>query len=231
MIEIKSYKKKTNKTVAQVRMPPHSIEAEQSVLGGLMLDANVWDKVVEFVGDVDFYQKKHKLIFQMITRLVERTQPIDVVTVIETLRGENKLDEAGGEVYLYELANTIPSAANISAYAEIVRERSILRQLISASHEIADESFQPEGRQSREILDRAEQRVFAIAEQTNKSGGPRIIQQVAVKAYDRIDQLLHSKGEITGLATGYVDLDAYTSGLQQSDLLSSPVALLWEKQF
>ncbi|MEM1243298.1 MAG: replicative DNA helicase [Pseudomonadota bacterium] len=219
MVENQSLQKKSNKAMRQVRVPPHSIEAEQSVLGGLMLDANVWDKIIEFVSEADFYQPNHKLIFQAISQLVERNQPIDVVTVIEALRGENKLKAAGDEVYLYELANTIPSAANVNAYAQIVRERSILRQLIEASHEIADESFQPEGRDSREILDRAEQRVFAIAEQTNKSGGPTIIQQVAAKAYDRIDNLFHNKGNITGLATGYVDLDAYTSGLQKSDLI------------
>lgn len=214
--------KKHNKKVAPtdpLKIPPHSIEAEQSVLGGLMLDNQAWDVVALKVQTEDFYRHEHRVIFRTIADLVKRDSPLDVLTITEALKGTGKLDEAGGEIYLFELANNTPSVANISAYADIVRERSVLRQLISISNEVAESAFHPEGRQIDELLDEAESKIFAIAEQTEQKEGPENIQQLLTKAVDRIDTLYHSKNSITGLATGFRDFDALTSGLQPSDLI------------
>jgi replicative DNA helicase len=202
-----------------LKVPPHSIEAEQSVLGGLMLDNTSWDKVSEQVGESDFYRPNHRLIFRTIEDLGRRNQPFDVLTLTEALKGINELENAGGDIYLFELAKNTPSIANIAAYAEIVRERSILRQLIEASGYIAELAFNPEGRDTKEILDNAESKIFKIAEQRSQGQGPIDISTLLAKTTERIDTLYHSDEPITGISTGFADLDEMTSGLQKGDLV------------
>ncbi|ALP52985.1 replicative DNA helicase [Candidatus Tenderia electrophaga] len=203
-----------------LKRPPHSIEAEQSMLGGLMLDNSTWDQVADLVGEEDFYRKDHQLIFRAVRRLSEEGTPFDVVTLSEWLDSHNDLDNAGGLSYLGMLANNTPSAANIKAYANIIRERSVLRQLISVGTKISDSAFNTEGRNSVELLDDAERMVFEIAEKgANQKGGFAIIKDVLVNVVDRIDHLFNQDGSITGLPTGYNDLDDMTSGLQQGDLI------------
>lgn len=202
-----------------VKIPPHSIDAEQSVLGGLMLDNRAWDQVIERLHQDDFYRNDHRLIFRAMARLQEQSKPIDVLTVSEALREMHELEQVGGEVYLFELANDTPSAANISAYADIVRERSVLRQMIAAASDIADNAFNVQGRSIVELLDAAEQKVFAISEQGTRGSGPVNIKDYLAKTMDRIDTLFQSGTAITGVPTGYHDFDDMTSGLQPSDLV------------
>jgi replicative DNA helicase len=202
-----------------VKIPPHSIEAEQSVIGGVMLDNRAWDQIADRVREGDFYRHDHRLIYRVIAKLSGQNKPLDVLTVSESLRELNELENAGGEIYLFELANNTPSAANVVAYADIVRERSVLRQLIAAAHEIADNAYNPLGRNSTELLDVAERHVFAITEQGARVGGPINIKEFLTKTMDKIDTLFHLKDPITGVSTGYHDLDEMTSGLQSSDLI------------
>ncbi len=205
--------------IDRIKIPPHSIEAEQSVLGGLMLDNQTWDRIVEIVQEKDFYRHEHRLIFQAMHDLSQRNNPFDVLTLAETLKNKGNLDNVGGEMYLFELAKNTPSVANIHAYAEIVRERSVLRQLIGISNEIGESAFNPDGRKSLELVDEAERKIFAIAEQNNRNQGPETVRSLLPKAVERI-QILHDSGtSITGLATGYTDLDEMTSGLQPADLV------------
>lgn len=211
----------TRKTTAvdPLKRPPHSVEAEQSIIGGLMLDNQVWDKISTKLCEADFYRTEHRVLFRTVVELSKREQPFDVVTLLDMLKSNNDLDDAGGETYLFELANNTPSVANISAYADIVREKSVQRQLIAIAGEIADAAYNPSGREVPELLDLAETRVFAIAEQTGGDGGPESIKSILVKAVEKIDALYHNGDAITGLATGLTDLDAMTSGLQPSDLI------------
>lgn len=202
-----------------VKIPPHSIEAEQSVIGGLMLENRAWDQIVDRIREVDFYRHDHRLIFRAMNKLTEASKPLDVLTVSEALREIRELENAGGEVYLFELANNTPSIANIAAYADIVRERSVLRQLIATANDIAGHAFNPQGRTSTELLDEAERQVFAISEQGARVGGPVSVNEFLAKTMERIDTLSHLDDPITGVATGYHDLDDMTSGLQQSDLI------------
>ncbi|MFP1681432.1 replicative DNA helicase [Alloalcanivorax sp. C16-1] len=202
-----------------LRLPPNSLEAEQAVLGGLLLNNEAWDDVAERVGAKDFYRKEHRLIFQVIGQLVEEEKPSDLVTVSQALTHLGQLDDVGGMSYLSELARNTPSAANITAYSDIVRERSILRQLIQVSHSIADQSFNPKGRPSLEILDHAESSIFEIAEQQKKGSGPQDIKSVLKKAVDRIDELYKNKNSLTGLTTGFEELDKMTAGLQPADMV------------
>lgn len=202
-----------------VKIPPHSIEAEQSVLGGVMLDNRAWDQIADRVREQDFYRHDHRLIYRVMAKLAERDKPLDVLTVSEALRELHELDNAGGEVYLFELANNTPSVANVTAYADIVRERSVLRQLIATANDIASHAFNPEGRNSVELLDLAERQVFAISEQGARVGGPVNIKDFLASTMDKIDTLFHSNDPITGIPTGYHDFDEMTSGLQPSDLV------------
>lgn len=202
-----------------LKIPPHSIEAEQAVLGGVMLENTAWERVAELLSESDFYRHDHRLIFKALRRLAERNQPFDVVTLAEDLDKEGLNDQVGGLAYLGQLAKNTPSVANISAYAQIIRERSTLRQLISVSTDIADTAFNPKGMQSTEVLDDAERKIFAIAESRPKTGGPEGVNALLAKAIDRIDTLFNSEGSITGLSTGFTDLDNMTSGLQPSDLI------------
>ena len=202
-----------------LRIPPHSVEAEQAVLGGLLLNNEAWDDVAERVGEKDFYRKEHRLIFQVIGQLVEEEKPSDLVTVSQALTHRGELDDVGGATYLSELARNTPSTANINAYAEIVRERSILRQLIQVSHKVSDLAFNPKGKPSLEILDTAESSIFEIAEQQKKGSGPQNIKSVLKKAVDRIDELYRTKNSLTGVTTGFEEMDKMTAGLQPSDMV------------
>ncbi len=203
-----------------LRVPPHSIEAEQSVLGGLLLDNGAWERVGDRVGEEDFYRHDHRLIFGAIRALLEGDRPCDVLTLAEALESREEMGEVGGMAYLAELVGNTPSVANITAYADIVRERSVLRQLIAVANRIADDAFSRQGAKSEELLDRAEQQVFQIAEQRARGrGGPRGIKELLTKAVDRIDHLFELDNPITGLSTGYADFDEMTSGLQSSDLV------------
>jgi replicative DNA helicase len=218
MAEVLTRKKATG-NIDPIKRPPHSAEAEQSIIGGLMLDNQVWDKVGTRLCEGDFYRSEHKILFRAITELSRKDQPFDVVTLLDILKTNNQLDDAGGETYLFELANNTPSVANVTAYADIVREKSVQRQLISIASEIADSAYNPAGREVPELLDLAETKVFAVAEQTAGNSGPEAIKAILVKAVERIDALYHNGDAITGLATGLTDVDQMTSGLQPSDLI------------
>lgn len=203
-----------------LKVPPHSIEAEQAVLGGLMLDNDTWFQVSERLGEEDFYRADHRLIFRAVESLAQQAKPYDVVTLAEWLEANGLLDKAGGLPYLAAVAENTPSAANIAAYADIVRSRSVLRQLIRAGTEIASSGFRTEGRSAEQLLDEAERRVFEIAEQ--EARGRRSFQKIKellTKALDRIDTLYQQDSAITGVSTGYLELDRMTSGLQRSDLV------------
>jgi len=203
-----------------LRAPPHSLEAEQSVLGGLMLDNAAWDQVADCLTEADFYRADHRFVFQAIRRLAEGSSPFDVVTLAEWLERNGQLEDAGGLAYLAILARDTPSAANISAYAGIVRERSILRQLIRIGTEIADSAYRPQGRDSKALLEEAEKKVFAIAEQGARvQDGFKGIKDLLLKAVERIDTLFEQDNPITGVATGWHDFDEMTAGLQPGDLI------------
>jgi replicative DNA helicase len=212
---------KPDHQVDTLKVPPHSIEAEQSVLGGLMLDNQAFDRVAELVVSHDFYTRTHKLIFEAMERLVEQSQPIDLITISESLEKNNQLTAVGGFAYLAEIAKNTPSAANIDAYASIVRERAVVREMIGVANEIAEAGFNPEGRDSHELLDLAESKVFKIAEQRTKSTeGPQSIHSILEKTVDKIEELYQSPQDgVTGVSTGYHDLDQMTAGLQPSDLI------------
>jgi len=203
-----------------LKVAPHSVEAEQSVLGGLMLDNPAWDKISDFIMEEDFYRRDHRLIFRAVSGLVEKSSPYDVVTLSEWLEKVGELDNAGGLAYLGSLAKNTPSAANIIAYAKIVRERSILRQLIQVGHNISSSCYEMEGRNSAELLDNAEKLVFQIAEHGARGRRDFVpIKDLLVKAVDRIDTLFQQDNPITGVSTGFKDFDEYTSGLQAGDLV------------
>ena len=202
-----------------LKTQPHSIEAEQSVLGGLMLDNDAWFNVAEVISEQDFYRSQHRLIFESMTDLANDNNPMDAVTVSERLQSRGVLDKAGGLAYLGELAEGTPGASNVVAYARIVSEHSTLRQLIGAANRIAESAFAPEGRPSQELLDMAEQEVFRIAEGRLQDGGPEKVPVLLTRAVERIEKLFTSRNPITGLPTGFDDLDKKTAGLQSSDLI------------
>ncbi len=196
------------------------MEAEQSVLGSMLIAPDSWDKVAEVVVEEDFYNRSHRTIFRAILRLLAANLPVDIITVSEELENHDELEEAGGFTYLGELAQNTPSAANVVAYAEIVKERAITRELIGVAHNIADVGYNPEGRDSHELLDLAETKVFEIAEKrTGANEGPRDVEAVLGKTIDRLEALIKTNKEVTGVSTGYTDLDKKTSGLQPSDLI------------
>ena len=205
--------------IERLKIPPQSFEAEQSVIGGLMIAPDSWDKVADRVMADDFYRPDHRLIFATLRELVEARQPLDVITLSEALDSKGELERIGGLVYLGELVKNTPSAANIETYADIIRERALLRQLIAVSRESMDAAFQPEGRSSAQLLAEAENRLAAIAEGRPKDGGPQHITPLLREAVDKIDELFRSEGSITGLSTGFEALDNMTSGLQKSDLI------------
>ena len=205
-----------------IKTPPHSIEAEQSVLGGLMLDNQAWDTIAgELIAD-DFYHRGHRLIYRAMHHLAERSQPIDLITVSEVLEANNELQDVGGFAYLGEIAKNTPSAANIRAYAQIVRERAILREMIAVANDIAEAGFDTQNRTSAELLDMAETKVLAIAEKrTSENDGPQAISPILARTISKIEELgaIKNHNGVTGVATGFLDLDQMTAGLQPSDLI------------
>lgn len=203
-----------------LKIPPNSIQAEQSVLGGLMLDNITWDSVSDKIVESDFYRRDHQLIFRTITKLAENQTPFDVITISEALEAIGELETIGGLSYLGMLAKDTPSAANIVSYANIVRDKSVLRQLIHVGTQISDSAFNTEGRETADLLENAERDVFKIAEQRQRGqGGFTGIKSLLAKAVDKIEMLFEQEGHITGAATGFSDLDDLTSGLQPSDLI------------
>ncbi len=207
-------------TEQRLKIPPNSVEAEQALIGGLMLNAQAWDKVADVVVAEDFYRKDHRLIFKAIGKLVESGSPCDVVTLSEHLDGCGELEQVGGLPYLATLANETAGAANARAYAKIIRERSTLRALISAGNEISGNAFATDGRSASEVLDDAERLVFEIAEKGSRGRrGFRSLKQILPEAVDRIDLLHQSEGEITGVSSGYNEFDKMTAGLQKGDLV------------
>jgi replicative DNA helicase len=204
----------------RLKVPPHSIEAEQSLLGGLMLDHQSWDKIADVITAADFYRKDHRLIFAAIASLAEDANPCDVVTVSEWLDNRSELEKAGGLEYLASLANETPGAANARSYAKILRERSMLRSLITAGNEISGAAFSTDGRNASEIVDEAERLVFEIAESGSRGrSGFKALKHILPEAVDRIDVLHQSDGDITGISTGYNEFDKLTAGLQGGDLI------------
>ena len=207
-------------TVDALKVPPQSIDAEQSVLGGLLLDNQRWDAIADRLSVEDFYRREHRLIFAAISALCQENSPADVITVSERLEQTGELEAAGGLAYIGSLANNTPSAANVPAYADIVRERSILRQLLAAAHDISEAAYNPGGRTALEVLDYAEKRIFDISEKrARRRGSYEPIASLLTKTVDRIDQLYRTQGTVTGVPTGFTDLDEKTSGLQKSDLI------------
>ena len=210
----------SDSNVEKLKVPPHSIEAEQSVLGSMLIAPESWDKVAEVIIAEDFYNRAHQTIFAAILDVLKHNQPVDLITTSEQLEKNSLLDEVGGFAYLAELAKNTPSAANVVAYAQIIKERAITRELIGVAHNIAEVGFNPEGRNSHELLDLAESQVFEIAEKrTGENEGPRDIEKVLGKTIDRLEALVKSGKEVTGVSTGFTDLDKKTSGLQASDLI------------
>jgi replicative DNA helicase len=206
--------------IAQLRVPPHSIEAESSVLGGLLLDNSAWDRMGDLLTDNDFYRHEHKLIFSAISALINGSKPADVITVFEQLQNQGKAEGMGGLGYLNSLAQYVPSSSNIRRYAEIVRERSILRKLVTASDEIATNAFSPQGRAVEKILDEAEQKIFNIGEEGSRmKQGFQSMDTLVVDLMDRVQEMADNPNDITGVPTGFYDLDRMTSGLQAGDLV------------
>lgn len=204
---------------ANLKVPPHSLDAEQAVLGGLMLDSKAWDQIADKLNEKHFYRTDHQYIFRAIAKLVEESQPVDVITVSEMLLKLELNEGIANLAYLGELAKNTPSAANIAAYAEIVYERSVLRELISVGTNITESAFDPQGRASAEILDEAERKVFDIAERGVRGQGPEGIRQIVAKTLDHIEKRFQESTPITGIATGYSDFDRMTTGLHAGDLV------------
>ena len=211
-----------NLEMAELRTPPHSIEAEQSVLGGLMLDNMAWDKISDVVRADAFYRFDHRLIFQTIADLIEKNHPADVVTVFEALKNQGRLDDIGGMSYLNALVTSVSSAAHIRRYAEIVQDRGLLRRLVTASDNIAESAFNTHGKETKAIIDLAEQSILNVAEDGRRGAAefhelPKVLEAVV----DQINDLYHrdQKDEVTGVSTGFFDLDRMTAGLQKGDLV------------
>lgn len=209
-----------DRQVSQLRIPPHSIEGESSVLGGLLLDNAAWDRVGDVLVEGDFYRYEHRLIFGSIGTLVNANRPADVITVFEHLQSQGKAEEVGGLAYLNSLAQYVPSASNVRRYAEIVRDRSILRKLVSASDEIATNAFNPQGRPVSQIVDESEQKIFNIGEQGKRNKeGFQAMDALVVKLLDRVQEMADNPNDVTGVRTGFYDLDRMTAGLQAGDLI------------
>lgn len=205
-----------------IKLPPHSVEAEQSVLGGIFLDSTAWDKIADLINEQDFYRFEHRLIYRHIARLTEHAKPVDVITVAESLESNAELDKAGGLAYLGSLAQNVPSAANIRRYAEIVRERAVMRKLAEVGSEIATSAYNPAGRDANQLLDEAESRVFEIAEAGERGRqGFTPLPPLLTKVVERIETLYSrdNSSDVTGVASGFTDLDSMTSGLQPGELI------------
>jgi replicative DNA helicase len=208
--------------IDEIKLPPHSVEAEQSVLGGLLLESSALDKIADLINDSDFYRKEHRLIYQQIVRLSELAKPIDVITVAEALEIAGKLNDVGGLTYLGGLAQNVPSAANVRRYGEIVRERSIMRKLVEVGSDISSSAYNPTGRDAAQLLDEAEKKVFEIAEAGSRGKqGFMSMPPLLTQVVERIETLYgrDNSSDVTGTATGFSDLDRMTSGLQPGDLV------------
>ncbi len=210
-----------NNEVVDLKVPPNSIEAEQAVLGGLLIDTDSWDQIADVVSETDFYRHDHGRIFSAIKDLAEiKDHPHDVVTVSEWFENRKELDDVGGMLYIASLAKDTPTAANIKAYASIVRERSVMRQLIRIGTDISDSAYNPEGRESKELLEFAESSIFKIAEQGSREKNGFVgINDLLKTTVDKIEQLYEQDGSLTGLSTGFSDYDDMTSGLQPGELV------------
>ena len=205
-----------------IKLPPHSVEAEQSVLGGLLLDNTAWDKIADMIGESDFYRADHRLIYRHVSKLVGNSRPADVITVSESLESTKELDGVGGLAYLGALAQNTPTAANIRRYAEIVRERAVMRKLAEVGTEIAETAYNPMGKEAGQLLDEAESKVFAISEEGARGKqGFMDMQPLLTQVVERIDMLYNrdNPSDVTGVPTGFTDLDKMTSGLQPGDLV------------
>lgn len=205
-----------------LKLPPHSIEAEQSVIGGLLLENEALDKVADILSADDFYQHDHKTIFQHIAKLIERNRPADIVTVAESLESMAALSTVGGIAYLGSLAQNTPTAANIRRYAEIVRERAVMRKLVTVGSDIAGSAYSPNGRDAQQLLDEAEAKIFQIAEGGERNSlGFQDIKELLPQVAERIDELFSrdNQSDVTGIPTGFTDLDSMTSGLHGGDLI------------
>ncbi|MFM8768352.1 MAG: replicative DNA helicase [Rubrivivax sp.] len=204
-----------------MRVPPHSTEAEQSVLGGLLLDNLAWDKCSDLLNEGDFYRHEHRHIYAAVGGLIGSSKPADVITVFEALQSLGKAEDCGGLAYLNALAQSVPSASNVRRYAEIVRERAVLRKLISASDEIATTAFNPQGQPVSQILDEAESRIFRIGEEGSRGGaGFQAMDKLVQALIDRVQELeANGSEDVTGIRTGFYDLDRMTAGLQKGDLI------------
>jgi replicative DNA helicase len=212
----------TDPELAAIKLPPHSVEAEQSVLGGLLLENHAWDRIADVISHNDFYRHDHRLIYQTITKLLEQGRPADVVTAGEALENLGELNNVGGLPYLVALAQNTPSAANIRRYAEIVRDRGIMRKLVEVGTDIAESAYSPAGRSASDLLDQAESKVFDIAEAGAKGKqGFLEIKPLLTQVVERIDELFSrdNQSDVTGIPTGFVDLDSKTAGLQPGDLI------------
>lgn len=209
-----------DRQIAQLRVPPHSIEAESSVLGGLLLDNGAWDRVGDLLAEGDFYRFEHRLIYAAMAVLINASRPADVITVFEQLQSQGKAEETGGLAYLNALAQYVPSAGNIRRYAEIVRERAILRKLVAASDEIATNAFNPQGRPVAQILDESEQKIFNIGEEGSRmKRGFQAMDTLVVDLLDRVQEMADNPNDVTGVPTGFYDLDRMTAGLQAGDMI------------
>ena len=206
--------------IESLRLPPHSVEAEQAVLGGLLLSNPAWDRIGDLISESDFYRADHRVLWRAITRLVEENKPADVLTVAEALKLTGELNDVGGLSYLHQLASGTPSAANIRRYAEIVRERAIMRKLAEVGTSIADSAYSPAGREARQLLDEAETKILEIGESGGRSSESfSKMSQVLAEVMSRLDELHRNPNSVTGKATGFVDLDEMTTGLQDGDLI------------
>jgi replicative DNA helicase len=205
-----------------LKTPPHSVEAEQSVLGGLLMENSAWDRIADVLGAEDFYRQDHRLVFKHIMKLLEQGKPADAITVAESLENSAELQNVGGLPYIGALVQNTPSAANIRRYAEIIRERSVMRKLAEVGTGIAESALNPMGRNASQLLDDAEAKVFEIAEAGAKGQKGFVeIAPLLTQVVERIDMLYNrdDPSEVTGIPTGYVDLDRMTSGLQPGDLI------------
>ena len=217
---VKTLETHANAVLESIRVPPHSVEAEQAVLGGLMLDNATWERIADRLREEDFYRQDHRLIFRAICELGNSDQPFDAVTLSEWLQSREQLDAAGGLAYLATLARDTPTAANVRAYADIVHERAVLRQLIRVGGELAEAAYRPEGRSTEELVEFAERQVFEIAESRGRLKQSFVqINDLLSRAVDRLDTLMHANNPVTGLATGLDRFDNMTAGLQPGDLI------------
>ncbi|NRB72410.1 MAG: replicative DNA helicase, partial [Xanthomonadales bacterium] len=207
-------------TVEQLKVPPHSLEAEQAVLGGLLLAEHSFEEVADRVAEEDFYREDHRLIYRAVVELNESGSPCDAITVTEWFDSNGLSDRVDGGAYILQLTNSTPSAANVKAYADIVREKSILRALLEIGTRMAGDAYASDGRDSKELLEAAERAIFGVAERGQRAGqGFVSVQQTVDDAFERIQELVAHKGDITGIPTGFHDLDKKTAGMQNSDLV------------